>query len=179
MRFAALLAALLIACGCAAAPQPRQSDPARLSGDPRLTRVAGLQRALSGLDPSVDKREAWILAEEAVDYSAHLASQYRLVRPPILHNMLVNAGLRQRGLCVHWTEDLLTRLKGLQLQTIRLHWGVANRDRSLRIEHSSVIATARGQAFEQGLVLDAWRNSGELYWGPVASDRYGWKPLSP
>ncbi|HOC52079.1 MAG TPA: hypothetical protein PKI07_13410, partial [Verrucomicrobiota bacterium] len=43
-----------------------------------------------------------------------------------------------------------------------------------RREHSSVVLTAPGQPFEQGIVLDAWRRSGRLYWSGVKEDKYPW-----
>jgi hypothetical protein len=46
-------------------------------------------------------------------------------------------------------------------------------------EHNSVVITARDQPFETGLVLDPWRNSGELYWAAAAHDDYPWEPLPP
>jgi hypothetical protein len=88
---------------------------------------------------------------------------------------MVNLGFRERGLCTHWTEDLLKRIQGLGLKSLDLHWGIANHDILLRLEHSSVVITAKGQSFEEGLVLDPWRHSGELYWTPVKDDSYSWK----
>ncbi|MDD1749287.1 MAG: hypothetical protein LUO89_05360 [Methanothrix sp.] len=139
-------------------------------------RVASLEQALTALSPDVDKSEAELLAETAISYSLELAGKYHMLRPPILHNLLVNLGLRERGLCIHWTEDLLNRLSGLGMKSLELHWGIANHDVLLRLEHSSVIITACGQSFEEGLVLDPWRHSGELYWTRVKDDSYPWKP---
>lgn len=139
-------------------------------------RVVSLEQALTALGPDIDKREAELLAETAISYSLELAGEYRVLRPPIFHNLLVNLRFRERGLCIHWTEDLLKRLQGLALKSLELHWGLANHDVPLRLEHSSVIITARGQSFEEGLVLDPWRHSGELYWILVRDDSYPWKP---
>jgi len=139
-------------------------------------RVVSLEQALTALSPDVDKREAELLAETAISYSLELAGEYRMLRPPTLHNLLVNLGFRERGLCIHWTEDLLKRLRGLGLNSLELHWGLANNNGLLRLEHSSVIVTALGQGFEEGLVLDPWRHSGELYWILVREDSYPWKP---
>jgi hypothetical protein len=87
-------------------------------------------------------------------------------------------GFRDRGLCFHWTEDLMKRLLALDLKTYQLHWGVAHKGSELR-EHNSVIVTARDQPFEEGLVLDPWRNAGDLYWRAVRQDSYPWVPLPP
>jgi hypothetical protein len=139
-------------------------------------RTEMLSRDLSALSADVSGQEAREVAEAAISFSADLAEQYRLVRPPVFHNLLVNLGIKDRGLCTHWTEDLLKRLRSLGLKSLRLHWGVAEPASLFGLQHSSVIITARGQTFEQGLVLDPWRNSGELYWAVVRDDIYVWKP---
>ena len=151
-----------------------QGDSTALTG--YQERLGSLEQALIALSPEIDKREAEKLAETAISYSIELAGEYRAVRPAILLNLLVNLGFRERGLCIHWTEDLLKRLQSLGLKSLELHWGIANNNVLLRLEHSSVIITARGQSFESGLVLDPWRHSGELYWTLVRDDIYPWKP---
>jgi hypothetical protein len=94
------------------------------------------------------------------------------VRPAIWHNVLVNSGVRKRGLCYQWSDDLSAKLDSLHLNNLQVRRGVARLE--TRREHSSVVLTAPGQAFDQGIVLDAWRHSGRLYWGPVKADKYPW-----
>jgi hypothetical protein len=55
---------------------------------------------------------------------------------------------------------------------------VAYRGSELR-EHNCVVITAEGQDFFRGIVLDPWRNSGNLYWARVTADSYPWKVLPP
>jgi len=113
-----------------------------------------------------------LTAETACAYSLELARQYRVVRPAIWHNVLVNLGLRERGLCFQWADDLSGKLESLHLRTLKVRRGVARLE--TRREHSSVVLTAPGQAFNQGIVLDAWRHSGRLYWCGVKEDKYPW-----
>jgi hypothetical protein len=80
---------------------------------------------------------------------------------------------------VHWTEDLLEHLRRLDLKSFQLHWGVAHHGETWRVEHSSVVITAKGQDFEDGIVLDPWRHSGNLYWSLVKKDRYPWRKFGP
>ena len=141
-------------------------------------KVEWLQDDLAALSQRADQLEARQVAETAITYSNQLADEYRLVRPAVLHNLLIRVGLKDRGLCYHWTEDLLKRLQALDLRTYQLHWGVAHRGSDLR-EHNSVVITARGQAFEKGMVLDPWRNSGDLFWALINTDRYPWRKLPP
>ena len=141
-------------------------------------KVESLQDDLAALNRGADPIEARELAETAIGYSIFLAEEYQVVRPAVLHNVLIRIGLRNRGLCYHWTEDLICRLQKLNLKTFQLRWGVAYRGSDLR-EHNSVVITARGQAFDQGIVLDPWRNSGDLYWARINTDRYPWRELPP
>ena len=141
-------------------------------------KVEALQLDLAALNRQADLLEARRMAETAITYSNQLAKEYRLVRPAVLHNVLIRVGLKDRGLCYHWTEDLLKQLQSLNLRTYQIHWGVAHRGSELR-EHNSVVITAKGQAFEKGMVLDPWRYSGDLYWALIKTDRYPWQELPP
>ena len=164
-----LLAATLIS-GCAG-HRAASLSPERMSAN-----VDALRHALAALGPGTDKAEAGMVAETAVTYSSRLAEEYRVVPPARLHNLLIQVGIKDRGLCYHWTEDLMKRLQALNLRTYQLHWGVAHKGSDLR-EHNSVVITANGQPFEAGLLLDPWRNSGDLYWAVVDTDRYPWEEL--
>jgi len=183
LAFALLAQAALTGCiGARHAPQPGPAPRERTTtGSPDgadLKKILALQSDLAGLDQGVDVAEAQQVAQTAICYSRHLAEQYELVRPAVLHNLLVRAGLKKRGLCYHWTEDLLKRLQALDLKTYRLYWGVAYRGSEL-YEHNSVVIAARRQGFDRGIVLDPWRNSGDLYWCTVVSDRYPWQLRRP
>jgi hypothetical protein len=141
-------------------------------------KVKQLEQVLLALSATVDKTEAMLVAETAVRESAVLAEEYQLVRPAVAHNLLVALGIKDRGLCYHWTQDLMKRLQALDLRSLQLHWGVAYRGSELR-EHNCVVVTAKGQRFFKGIVLDPWRNSGNLYWARVTKDSYPWKVLPP
>jgi hypothetical protein len=82
--------------------------------------------------------------------------------------------LRERGLCCHWTEDLIASIRTLPVQKYSAHWGVSRR--GTWREHNSVVVTALGKPFQTGLVLDPWRKAGDLFWIPVAEDSYPWQP---
>jgi hypothetical protein len=49
--------------------------------------------------------------------------------------------------------------------------------RATLLEHNGIVVTAKGQSFEDGIVLDPWRKGGRLAWAKVAEDRYPWLPL--
>ena len=134
--------------------------------------TASLARELMQLSPSVRPAEALRIAQSAEATSRTLARRYRVVGPPLFHNFLVNTGFRQRGLCFQWAEDLLAQLQTVKRESLELHWGVA-RAGTWR-EHNCVVVVAEGRPFRSGIVLDAWRHAGHLYWAPVALDHYPW-----
>ena len=186
IKYVTALCLLIILLGCAKAnvyyPGNAASNPAS-SGNPSedqvyWDKIKQLERELIDLSATIDKAEARILAETAVRESAVLAEEYQLVRPAVAHNLLVVFGIKDRGLCYHWTGDLMKRLQALDLKSVQLYWGVAYRGSELR-EHNCVVATAKGQDFFKGIVLDPWRNSGNLFWAQVAKDSYPWKVLPP
>ena len=177
-----LVVLLLSGCSSTRPTYHQQRDNSATSHgavkDEYLEKFGALRNDLADLNRQADMLEARQIAETAITYSGDLAENYELVRPAILHNVFVRMGLKDRGLCYHWTEDLIKRLQSLELKTFELHWGVAYRGSELR-EHNSVVITATGEDFEKGMVLDPWRNSGDLYWALITTDTYPWKELPP
>ena len=140
-------------------------------------RIHELELAILALDESVDRSEAHRAATIAIEYPLELARDYDVTDAPLVHNMKVNIGVKERGLCTDWTSDLLARLREEQFFTLDLHWGIANYQSTFAIEHSTAIISARGQGMEKGLVLDPWRQAGHLYWAKTAEDPdYRWYP---
>ena len=128
-------------------------------------------RPIAALSPSVRADEAQRVAECTYATAARLRHNYRVIGPPLFNNFLVNLGIRKRGLCFQWAEDLLVQLDALNLRTLEVHWAEA-RAGSLR-EHNCVVVTAKGQPFGEGIILD-WHHSGHLLWSPLATGHYPW-----
>jgi len=163
-----LLSSVLLT-GCLATPK---------AGPESEHQTQVLRQQLLGLGTQVDSNEAGKVAAVSVDQAIELSHQYRAVRPAWLHNVLVNRGFRERGLCFHWANDLYLQLFDLHPKTLDLHLAVSKMD--TKHEHNAIVVTARGIPFEQGLVLDGWRYSGRLWFVPVSTDtKYPWEPLPP
>lgn len=140
-------------------------------------RIRDLTQTILNLDDRIDAGEAQRAARISIEYSQELARQYEIASSPVMHNLLVNLGFKSRGLCVDWTADLLTRLKQERFYSLDLHWAIANYETTFSLEHSTVVISAQGDSINQGLVLDPWRYSGELFWAPTLEDSgYVWKP---
>jgi len=148
---------------------------ARILTNKQKKSIADLSRTLKALGPNTSQAEADEIAYDAVVYPMVLANQYHLVYPPQLQNVLVNAKHRDRGLCWQWAEDMTAHMKKKHLKTFDLARGVANR--RLKNEHNSLVVKAKGASFYDGILLDPWRNSGDLYWVKVTDDedpQYTW-----
>ena len=94
----------LALAACAAPPVATDAVSTR-------SEIAQLTHAIRALGPDVDPAEAARSAEIAITYPMQLRRQYGVTDPPLVHNTKVNMGLRPRGLCWHWAEDMERRLK--------------------------------------------------------------------
>ncbi|MBT5001110.1 MAG: hypothetical protein HOI86_06555 [Tateyamaria sp.] len=127
------------------------------------------------LGPSVSAEEASRASYIAHTYSLQLAKEYNVTTSAMAHNQLVVHGLRKRGYCNHYTEDLSKRLKQEDFRTLTVHWAVSP-PAPLRIIHHSVIISPRGGTIDDGILLDPWRNSGVLFYSkPQDDERYDWR----
>ncbi len=131
-------------------------------------KAEALANEIAALSPRVDQREAKLLAECAYATVSQLRRQYSMFGTPIFNNFLVYHGVRKRGYCYQWTEDLLVQFDALKLKTLEFHWGESYA--GTWRENNCVVVTAKGQPFNQGVILDAWRHFGHLRWNLVLSD---------
>jgi hypothetical protein len=140
--------------------------------DPALARdersIKDLSKALAALTSDVDPAEAEQLSVTAHTTARRLAREYRVVLNPEFTVFLVNVGMRKRGWCGHWAQDIGARLKELKLKTLVLQWGVAYDKTSS--ENNCIVVTARNQPFQDGIIIDGWRRAGRVFWCPVIKD---------
>jgi hypothetical protein len=130
-------------------------------------KIERLKKMLSTL--SSNKQEVDELAALAVSKPRELANSYKLVTPPQYHNFLVNSGQRSRGLCYHFVQDIQSEINSRHFKSFSFRWGVANQNR-LNEHNVIVVMPKNGGNFKDGVILDGWRNSGELYFTRVKDD---------
>lgn len=130
--------------------------------------IKALRKTLVALASDVDPGEAELLSVTAHTTARSLAREYRVVLNPEFTVFLVNVGMRKRGWCGHWAQDIGARLKELKLKTLVLHWGEAYPGTSS--ENNCLVVTARNQSFENGIIIDGWRRAGRLFWCQVKKD---------
>ncbi|MGI9395180.1 MAG: hypothetical protein ACR2OY_11085 [Boseongicola sp.] len=172
MRETARLLAILAGMLLAACGQPPESRPIA-----SVDEIHALEKAIVELGPDVDLGEAARAAKIAYEYTRELAIAYEITDPPLIHNTKVNMGLRPRGLCWHWAEDVEKRLLAEKFETLDILRAIANADRQFRIDHSTALVAAKGDTIHDAIVIDPWRFGGTLFWSETNADtRYKWVP---
>lgn len=188
-----ILLVMLTACGGHRLSRNQHDDAAKQ-----------LERDLTGLiaGPSPKAQdEAQQLATIVIDTIDQQGRRYRMLPMPWVNNGLVDIGLKRRGLCHHWAEDLVTALAAVKPQSYEVHWMVARKG-TLR-EHNAVMIKARDPAppvssagsganggrtqiqsvrvasFEAapgpGIIIDPWRTAGHPFWIQMERDQYPWR----
>lgn len=139
----------------------------------KTQRINDLSKALQQLAPNSTPQTAQQLAEVAVNTASQLRENYDVTLAPWLHNIEVNSGIKQRGLCYQYAKDLAAAVQ----PALTPYWQmyrVQARPKQL-LEHNAIVITAKDQPWQSGIVLDAWRNAGVLYFGAVTKDKYPWQ----
>src|SRR5436190_3586333 len=163
---AGIIAAVAVSSAVLSAEQQRQ----RFEVPPKdFAKAEELANQLASLSRRVDPNEATLVAQCAFSTVARLRQEYRMFCTPIFNNFLVYHGLRKRGYCYQWSEDLVLALDTLKLKTLELHWGEAYA--GTYRENNCVVVTAKGQMFDRGMILECWRHFGHLRWNLVLSDQ--------
>jgi hypothetical protein len=170
LPFLALVASLAPGIGLSIAHGRTTSELvlATSAEDPALT------NRLVALGPGVSRTEAKKVTYISYTTGRELAQKWKMIASPTIQSFLINIGIKKGGYCYQFATELLIRLDAEKLKTLELHWGES--DAGTDTEHNVPVITARGQPFEQGIILDNWRNSGKLLWGPITGDpSHNWR----
>lgn len=137
-------------------------------------KIKNLSNDVLSLSNNINKQEAAIFSIDAITYSSTLANRYEVSTPALFHNSLINMNLKTRGYCYHYANDLHKYFIKKKFKSFYFIRAVARRGEYF--EHSSLVLTRDDLAFEDSLVLDAWRDTGDLFWSKVKNDKkYDWE----
>ena len=163
-KYIAIVCCSIISLSCSNVPPPRESTDDSLK----------LESAINALSDTIDAHDARLISKLLIVSTSDLAQRYRMASPPGYHNFLVKMGLKERGLCCHWAEDLRSRFIQVNQETIKVDWLVARHGSSMR-EHNVIVLYGENMSWKQGMVYDPWRMAGRPYWTRVEQDKYPWK----
>ncbi|MCG6884410.1 MAG: hypothetical protein LJE62_11720 [Silicimonas sp.] len=168
---------LILLAACGGVPEASRGPMKVLPGSPPPgdpVDMAALAGAIEALGPDIDPEEAARAARISYEHTYELALQYQITDPALIHNVKVNMGLKPRGLCKDWAEDMERRLEAENFETLDIHRGIG---RLVGVDHSTAIISRKGEDMYQGIVVDPWRKGGRLTWIHTIEDTaWGWQP---
>jgi hypothetical protein len=160
-----LLVSVWLLVGCAKTPEV--ATP--------LYEKEQLTQMLVTLDTDVPRKEAERLAGDVIVRSRMLNREFDRNTSPWLHNFLVNVGLKQKGLCYHFSDGLYRYLIQRGYQHFDFHLAGAHIGEYWR-EHNALVITAKKGEVQEGIVIDPWRQTGRVFISRLKEDRaYRWK----
>ena len=138
------------------------------------TKIKELSHLLQSLDSTVPQSEAMQLSKDIFYKTQQLTGEFEMTSPPQFHNFLVTVGAREKGLCFHWSDALYVYLSQKHYTSFEFHLMGANIGEYF-YEHNALVVVAKGGKAQQGVIIDPWRDSGELYFSKVGDDsEYAW-----
>jgi hypothetical protein len=138
-------------------------------------KTEALTHLLLELDPHIPGEEASRLAKDILRYAAVLEMRFGRQSDPRLHNFLINIGLKEKGLCYHYSDRLYLHLSQGDYPHFAFHLLGAHIGEFWR-EHNALAVTAKGHPVMEGVVVDAWRKPGDLFFSKIREDQaYDWR----
>ena len=136
--------------------------------------VQKLYKEISSLSNTISKDEALDIALFSTSYTKQLANSYDLIGTPKFQNFLINIGLKKKGYCYNYADDLAKALYQRGYKTVSIY-RAAHKIHTY-FEHNCVVITPK-ERNDIGVILDGWRNAGKLYFDYIDRDRknYDWK----
>ncbi len=136
--------------------------------------IRQLSTLLQSLDENVSQTEAMKLSKDIFHKTQLLSKEFELTSPPLWHNFLVNVGIREKGLCYHWSDALYVSLSTKKYISFDFHLMGADIGKYF-LEHNALVVVAKGGKVEDGIIIDPWRDSGKVYFSKVSEDtKYKW-----
>jgi len=130
--------------------------------------------AKTSFDREALNRESTELAIGLIKQAEVLRKKYKSFFIPIFHNMMMDVGIKKRGACKHWAEDILEYVRPIKREFFYAAWGEANMGTFM--EHNVAVLIPEGRPFEDGLMFDPWRTSGNPFWVKLKDDKhYRWQ----
>jgi len=137
--------------------------------------VVKLSKLLHTLTPHEPSSETMQLSRDIFAKTAKLTREFEMTSPPQYHNFLVNVGIKEKGLCYHWSDALYSYFTTQSYPSFEFHLVGANIGEYWS-EHNSLVIVAKGMLIEEGMIIDPWRKGGKLYFSKVKDDKkYIWQ----
>jgi len=133
-----------------------------------------LSSLFQSLNKQITPNESLLLSKDIFQETTQLTKAFKLTSPPLWHNTLVGLGIKEKGLCYHWSDALYLHLLAKNYTHFEFHLVGANIGEYF-FEHNALVVLSHGSRFEDGILIDPWRNSGKVYFCKIGEDKkYQW-----
>lgn len=140
------------------------------------TQLDQLTVLLQGLDSTMPKSESVQLSKDIFDKTKQLTEEFELTKPALWHNFLVNVGVKEKGLCYHWSDALYLHLNEKKYAHFSFHLVGADVGEYFFEHNALVVVTKNAKIIDDSIIIDPWRDSGKLYFSKLKDDTlYKWK----
>ena len=138
------------------------------------TKMRELSLLFHSMDSTIPQSETMQLSKDIFHKTEQLTEEFEMTYPPQFHNFLVTMGVRKKGLCYHWSDALYAYLTPKKYTSFEFHLVGANIGEYF-YEHNALVVVVKGGKVEEGVIIDPWRDSGELYFSKLKHDsEYRW-----
>jgi len=139
-----------------------------------VRRPGQMAELLSTLNGDIPREEARHLSRDILYRAAQLEHSFGRTTSPWMHNLMVDIGLKERGLCYHYADGLYAYLKERSYPHFDFHLVGAHIGEYWR-EHNALLVTARNGVPEEGVIIDPWRIEGKVFVSRMKEDKaYRW-----
>ncbi|MDM5263027.1 hypothetical protein PF327_02340 [Sulfurovum sp. XTW-4] len=132
-------------------------------------KIRELSLLFQSMDSTIPQSEAIQLSKDIFHKTRQLTEAFEMTYPPQFHNFLVTVGVREKGLCYHWSDALYLYLSKKHYPDFEFHLVGANVGEYF-FEHNALVVVDKGGKIKEGIIIDPWRESGELYFSKVEDD---------
>ena len=139
------------------------------------TEVSRLATLFRTLDTTITQEKALKLSQDIFWKTEDLRKEFNRTSNPLWHNFLVNTGMRNKGLCYHWSDALYMYLSSKDYASFEFHLMGANIGEYWS-EHNVLMVVGKDSKMQEGIIIDPWRDSEKLYFSKGKDDTdYVWK----
>ncbi len=139
-----------------------------------LHRTNTLAKLLQTLDLKVSYEESLRLSNDVFVEVNRLTQKFQPFFEPHINNFFINIGIKDKGLCYQWSDELYRYFSHKKYKYFTFHILVANKG-DYFFEHNVLVITSKKGRIMDGIIIDPWRDSKNLYISTVKNDNaYKW-----
>ncbi len=142
---------------------------------PQKTEIIQLSTLLQHSTSLSVHAESLNLSQDIFIQTQRLTKVFERSTSPKYHNFLITVGLKEKGLCYHWSDALYHHFRTQKVYpSFTFHLMVSNKGNYWK-EHNTLVIVPKDKPIKEGIIIDPWRDTHQLYFARVKDDKaYQW-----